>query len=75
MQETLNALETQAVGSGERDGGGAVAVGGDQVGDVALIEALAQAPPMFEFGLGARTGLASATVWQSHRSAVCGECE
>jgi hypothetical protein len=43
VQEALDTRETQAVGSGERGGGGAVAVGGDQVGDVALIEEVAQA--------------------------------
>ena len=32
------------MGSGEGGGGGAVAVGGDQLGDLALIEALVQAP-------------------------------
>jgi len=32
------------VGGGEGGGGGAVAVGGDQLGDLALIEALVQAP-------------------------------
>ena len=35
------------MGSGERGGSGAVAVGGDQLGDVALVEALAQAPQTF----------------------------
>ncbi|HEV7452292.1 MAG TPA: hypothetical protein VGO16_13080, partial [Pseudonocardiaceae bacterium] len=45
-QEALDAREVQAVGSGEGDGGGAFAVGGDQVGDVALIEAVAQAARM-----------------------------
>jgi hypothetical protein len=43
-QEALDAPEAQGVGSGEGGGGGAVAVGGDQVSDVALIEAIAQAP-------------------------------
>jgi hypothetical protein len=47
MQEVLDALETQAVGSG----GGALAVGGDQLGDVALIDAV-----------WGHTGLVSATV-------------
>lgn len=44
MQEVLDAPEAQAVGSGEEDGGGAVAVGGDQASDVAVIEAVSQAP-------------------------------
>ena len=42
--EALDTGGTQAVGSGEGGGGGTVAVGGDQVGDVALIEAVVQAP-------------------------------
>jgi hypothetical protein len=44
MQEALDTRETYAVGSGEGGGGGAFAVCGDQLGDVALIEALAQGP-------------------------------
>lgn len=32
------------MGSGEGGGGGALVIGGDQVGDVALIVAVAQAP-------------------------------
>jgi hypothetical protein len=39
-QETFDALETQAVVIGEGGGGGAFAVGGDEVGDVPLIEAV-----------------------------------
>lgn len=35
------------MGRGEGGGGGAVAVGGDQLGDLALVEALAQAPWTF----------------------------
>ena len=46
MQEALDARETYAVGSGEGGGGGAFAVGGDQIGDVVFIEAVAQAPRM-----------------------------
>jgi hypothetical protein len=37
-------LEAHAVGSGEGGGSGALAVGGDQVGGVAIIEAVAQGP-------------------------------
>jgi hypothetical protein len=37
-------LKAQAVGSSKGGGGGAVAVGGDQVGDVALIGSVVQAP-------------------------------
>ena len=44
VQEALDTVDTQALGSGEGGGGGALAVGSDQVGDVALIEAVAQAP-------------------------------
>jgi hypothetical protein len=43
-REVLDAPEAHAVGRGEGGGGGAVAVFGDQLGDLALIEALAQAP-------------------------------
>jgi hypothetical protein len=43
VQEALDTVDTQAWGSGE-GGGGALAVGSDQVGDVALIEAVAQVP-------------------------------
>ena len=46
VQEALDALQTHAVGCGERGGGGAVAVGGDQVRDLALTEAVTQAPRM-----------------------------
>jgi hypothetical protein len=38
VQEALDALEAQAVGSDERGGGGAFAVDGDQFDDVALID-------------------------------------
>ena len=75
VQEALGTLKTQAVGSGEGCGGGALAVGGDQVGDVALIEAVAQAPGRCALGLGAHTGLVRAVVQQSRRSAACVECE
>jgi hypothetical protein len=40
----LTLLRLIAVGSGEEGAGGAFAVGDDQLGDVALIEAVAQAP-------------------------------
>jgi hypothetical protein len=41
------------VDSDEGGDNDAVAVGGDQLGDVALIEAVAQAPRRFALGLGA----------------------
>ncbi len=41
VQEALDTLKAQAVGSGEGGAGGALAVGGEQVGDVAPIEAVA----------------------------------
>lgn len=44
VQEAPDTLEAQGVVGGERGGGGAVAVGGDQLGDVAFGEAIAQAP-------------------------------
>jgi hypothetical protein len=44
MQETLDALEAHSVGRGEEAGGGAVAVGGDQVCDLALAKGLVQTP-------------------------------
>jgi hypothetical protein len=47
VQEAFDAAGAHAVGSGEGGGGGAVAVGGDQLGDLALMEALAQAPRTF----------------------------
>jgi hypothetical protein len=43
-QEALDAAEAEIVSAGEVAGSGSAAVGGDQVVDVALIEALAQAP-------------------------------
>lgn len=76
MQDALDTRETQAVGSGEGGGGGALTVGGDQVSDVALIEAVAQAPRgRLALGQGAHTGLVRATLRQSRRSAACVECE
>ncbi len=47
---------------------------GDQVGDVALIDAVVQALRRCTLGLG-HTGLVRVTVWQSRRSAACIECE
>ncbi len=44
MQEAFDAAEAHAVGCGEGGGGGAVAVGGDQLGGLAFVEALVQAP-------------------------------
>ena len=56
------------MGSSEGGGGGAVAVGGDEVRDVALIEALAQAPWTLRAqsrgmrGAGERHGVAKSQV-------------
>jgi hypothetical protein len=44
MQEPLDALDAQGEVGGEGGGGGAFAVGGDQLGDVTFGETLAQAP-------------------------------
>lgn len=46
-------VEAQATGI-EGGSGGALAVGGDQLGDVALIEVFAQAPRVLRLGLGRR---------------------
>jgi hypothetical protein len=70
VEEALDAPEAHVVGCGEGGGDGALAVGGDQLGDLALGEALAQAPRTPRGGLGARAGLASATVRQSFSSAA-----
>jgi hypothetical protein len=43
VEEAFDAAEAHAVGSGKGGGGGTIAVGGDQLGDLTLIEALAQA--------------------------------
>jgi hypothetical protein len=75
VEEAFDAAEAHAVGRGEGGGGGAVAVASDQFGDVAFVEAVAQAPRRLARGLGVRTGLVSATVWQSCRSVACVECE
>ncbi|MGH3787272.1 MAG: hypothetical protein ACRDRG_12140 [Pseudonocardiaceae bacterium] len=48
------------MGSGEGGGGGAVAVGDDQFGDLALTEVLVQAPWTLALGFGVHTGLVSA---------------
>jgi hypothetical protein len=44
VQEAPDTLEAQGVVGGEGGGGGAVAVGGNQLGDIAFDEAVAQAP-------------------------------
>lgn len=75
MQEAFDAAGAHAVGRGAGGGGGAVAVSGDQLGDLALVEALAQAPWTFRVGLAAHTGLVSILVWQSSRSTAYVECE
>jgi hypothetical protein len=75
VQEALDTRKTQVVGNGEGGGGGAFAVGGDQVGDVALIEVVAQAPRTLRarsrgtYRVGERRGVVS------RRSAACAECE
>jgi len=67
--------ERRPWGSGEGGDSGAVVVGGDQVGDVALIEAVVQALRTLHALSRAHTGLLRAAVWQSRRSAACVECE
>jgi hypothetical protein len=62
VEESLDAPEAHAVGSGEGGGGGAVAISGDQLSDVALPEALARAPRTIPLGLGAHPWPANATV-------------
>ena len=75
VQEALEALETHAMGRGEGGGDVAVAVGGNQLGDVALTEALAQAPRTLRTRSRGHAGLMSAAVWQCHRSAAWAVCE
>jgi hypothetical protein len=58
VQEALDTRETHAVDSG----GGAFAVGGDQVVGVALIEGAVQALRTLRARSGAHTGLARAAV-------------
>jgi hypothetical protein len=55
--------------------GGVFAVGGDRVGDIAIIEAVGQAPRTLHARSRRHTGLVSAAVWQNSRSATCVECE
>jgi hypothetical protein len=59
-----DALEAQAVGSGEGGGGGSLTVGGDQDGDVALIDVVAQAPRTLRARSRGSDRLLRATVWQ-----------
>jgi hypothetical protein len=67
------------VGSGEGGGSGAVAVGGDQVGDVALIKAVVQALRTFHalsrgaYGAGESRGVAKPQVSSLCRVRVSGK--
>jgi hypothetical protein len=74
-QEAPDTLEIKGVTGGEGGGGDAVAVGSDQLGDVAFGEAVAQAPGRVAVGPGVRAGPVNATVWQSRKSAAFVECE
>lgn len=47
VEEAFDAAGAHAMGRGEGGGGGTVAVSGDQLGNLALVEALAQAPWTF----------------------------
>ena len=64
---------------GEGGGGGAVAIGGDQLGDLALVEALAQAPRTLcvrsrgAHGASARHGAANPQVSGLYRVRVSGK--
>jgi hypothetical protein len=71
VQEALDTVDTQALGGG----GGALAVGSDQIGDVVLIEAIAQVSTDAARSVSGHMGLVNAMVWQSRRSAACTECE
>jgi hypothetical protein len=62
VQEAPDTFEAQGVVGGEGSGGGAVAVGGDQLGDVAFGKAVAQAPWTLRGWSGGTRGLVSATV-------------
>jgi hypothetical protein len=75
MQEAPDTLEVQGVVGGEGGGGGAVAVGSDQLGDVAFGEAIAQAPWTRRGWSGGtrRTGERDGVA--SHRAAAWVECE
>jgi len=74
-EEAFDAREAHAVGRGEGGGGGAVAVGGDQFGDVALVEALAQAPRTFRVRSRGMHGTGERHSVAKPRSAACTECE
>jgi hypothetical protein len=73
VQKALDTLEAHAVGCGEGGGGGSFAVGGDQLGDVALIEAVTQAPRTLHarsrgtYGTGESRGVA-----KTQLSGLCG---
>jgi hypothetical protein len=68
VQEAFDTAEAHAVGCGEGGGGGSFAVGGGQLGDVALIEAVTQAPRTLHarsrgtYGTGENRGAAKTQV-------------
>jgi hypothetical protein len=78
-QEAFETAEAHTVGSGEGSGGGAVTVCGDQVGDVALIKAVAQAPRTLRarsrgtYGTDERRGVAKPQVSGLYRVRVSGK--
>ena len=79
-EEAFDAAETHAVGGGEGGGGGAVTVASDQFGELALIEALAQAPGTHRarsrstLRAGERHGVAKPQVSGLDGVRVSGEC-
>jgi hypothetical protein len=75
VQEAPNTLEAQGVVGGEGGGGGAVEVGGDQPGDVAFGEAVAQAPWTRRGWSEGTHRAGEATVQQSRTSATYVERE
>jgi hypothetical protein len=62
VQDALDARETQAVGGGEECGGRALAVGGEQLGDVTLRGGPAGSTDVSRLVPGPHTGLVRATV-------------
>jgi hypothetical protein len=73
VQDAVDARETQAVGSGKGDSGGAFAVCGDQIRDVAFVEAVAQTLRAPALGSGVGKGPVSATSARSRRPEACVE--
>ena len=79
VQEAFDAAETHAVDSGEGGGGGTFAVGGDQLGDLAFVEAFTQAPRTLRarsrgaHGVGERHGVAKPQLSGLHGVRVSGK--